>query len=204
MRCETSVTARANRTHWPKCGARTRGSRAGRTCQADGSGVGGRCMQHGGALSSYPLGFSRVGPRERRQLVLISATEGCVSDWVLAAPRERSAWSIWAVPLDLVERLDRRIPLCGADPGFISAALEASGVARGTARRWPQRLGYRVVLRLAERGRIAFGLFHGLDLRRAARVRVSPTGTSLRRVDADQLLVALRAAGQRIPKGSLT
>jgi len=44
----------AERKEKPRCGARTRGERGGRPCQAAGIGAGGRCKNHGG-MSTGPL-----------------------------------------------------------------------------------------------------------------------------------------------------
>lgn len=58
------MTTRATR---PKCGAKCRGPRAGRTCEAPGIGRGGRCRRHGGASTgpTTPEGAerSRAGAR---------------------------------------------------------------------------------------------------------------------------------------------
>lgn len=207
MRGETQsvMPATSREGIWPRCGARCRGERAGRTCRAAGCGFGGRCWLHGGALTGVPTGSKHGCPAPARKVVVFSAAPGCITDWVLADVRQRHAWSMWAMPAELFARLEQADePLTVADAAFVADALVRGGVGRDVAALWPQKIGFNVLLKLAERGRVAFALLHGRDLRRATRARVGHQSTRMRRVEADELLAALRAAGQRIPKGTLT
>lgn len=177
------------RSAWPRCGARTRGERAGRRCQAAGCGFGGRCWLHGGAIS---------GPTPNRQLVLCNGSWDWL-DGLTLTPREKRAWSTWALPLHLYERLGPGVPLC--DFSFVQYQLERAGVRRDIVTAWPQRIGYRVALRLAERGRVAFALVsQERDVFRATRKKRGEFSEHVVRVEAPELLAALRAAGTHSPK----
>lgn len=128
---------------WPLCGARTRGERAGRTCKAAGCGFGGRCLLHGGACS---------GTRGVRLVLFSSQGEH------VALP---ARWAWWAVPSNLWELLPLDVqsnPEASAVAVALARAVSAPN--RRKAWRWPQELGFRVVKRLAERGRLAFVLVH--------------------------------------------
>jgi hypothetical protein len=182
---------------WPACGARLRGERAGRTCRAAGCGVGGRCHLHGGVPSSRPKGA--VGPR---RFVLFSN----IIDR-LKSPRR---WFFWAVPVDVFEALSpvaQRYPDAESMPGDVADLMRARG-SHGVGRfergvHWPAPLGFRVVKRLAERGRVAYVLFSDADRRavlRAQRERV-PEGqppTCTQRIDGAAFAQAMSRAGQRV------
>lgn len=183
---------------WPPCGARLRGPRAGRTCRAPGSGFSGRCLQHGGALRSAPVGSNARG---KRQVVLFTGFAASIVDELLRPHGEHYSWGLWAIPLDLIEHLPSPEIIVGADAAFVSELVRTSGVSRHIARRWPARIGYRVIKRLLERGQVAYALLAGKrDLRRATRKREPASRATVRRVESDELLAALRATGQRIPK----
>lgn len=197
-----SVTSRVAPRIWPRCGAKTR---AGTPCKASGEGLGARCRNHGGLAASASLAepHSRTGKRVLRRFVVFSALEGSVGDWLASTPRERRAWAVSVLPVDLFHRLEQRgVMPCGADAAFISVELERAGVPRATARKWPQRIGFRTLLGLVARDRIAFAVVSGLDLRRASRTRAGPRSNGARRVEASELLAALRSAGQRLPQSS--
>ena len=75
----------------------------------------------------------------------------------------------------------------------------AQNVSRKIAEKWPQQLGFRVVLRLAQRGRIAFAVLSGRrDLKRGARASVGRRDERAHRIEPDTLLRALGAAGERV------
>lgn len=176
---------------WPACGAKLRGPRAGRTCRAAGCGLGGRCYLHGGVPGHRPRGMS-----DPRSFVLFAGG----SD-------EASRWSFWAVPLDIFERLppeSQRFPDAEDMPLEIAEVMRSDGtrVGRFGARvRWPAILGFRIVKRLAERGRVAFVIFSDADrlaVLRAQRER-APEGqppTRVVRVDGEAFARAMAQAGQ--------
>jgi hypothetical protein len=119
----------------------------------------------------------------------------------------RRRWHLMAIPLDLYERLAPSDVEGGVDSAYLAFRLEEVGVPRKIAQKWPQRLGYRVILRLAERGRIAFAVLSDRrDLKRAARVSVGRYHEAASRIEPDKVLEALRAAGHRMPatKGGRT
>jgi hypothetical protein len=190
-----SATKPGRRSDWPACGAKLRGPRAGRICQAAGSGVGGRCHLHGGVPSKRPKGVT-----EPRRFVLFSNI-----DW-----RAPDRWFFWAVPADLFEQLPpatRHYPDAESMPSEIAEVMRARGshgVDRfGAGVRWPQAFGFRIVKRLAERGRVAFVIFSDANRRavlRAQRERV-PEGqppTRTQRVDGEAFARAMAQAGQRL------
>lgn len=151
---------------------------------------------HGGGISGVPFGWRWGEPLPRRKLVLISAFTNII-DELLSPKREQRAWCVWVLPLELFERLGAGAGFCGVDAGHISAALMQAGVPREVAGRWPVRVGYNVALKFAERGRIAFALVTGRrDLKRVARLK-NGSAYAQCRVEADELLSALRAAGRR-------
>jgi hypothetical protein len=110
--------------------------------------------------------------------------------------------TIWALPLDLCEIIGADALIGSAEAGYISDQLVRAGVRRDVAEHWPQRIGYNVTLRLAERGRIAFALLScKRDIFRATRKRPGEFSEHFVRVELTELLAALRAAGQRRAKG---
>ncbi|HVZ34965.1 MAG TPA: hypothetical protein VG963_21205, partial [Polyangiaceae bacterium] len=104
---------------------------------------------------------------------------------------------VLALPLDLVERLPSWALYKGADAAYLRSLLEERGVRRDVARTWPQRLGFSIVKKLAERGRIAYALAsNSRSRKRLARER--NWGSVTVRVPPEKLLASLRAAGQPI------
>lgn len=189
-------TKPGSRNLFPACGARTRTNPPDR-CKAPGSGIGGRCRHHGGLAVGKPHGSTR-GPRPKRQLVLFSGCDELI-DEAFAERRERRQWFIWALPHDLYEKLPDSIFRSQIEPGYVSVLLHGAGVPRTSATSWPQKLGFRIVRLLAERGRIAFAVMAARrDLKRATRVRPGMYAWQPRRIGADELLVALRASGERL------
>lgn len=178
---------------WPACGAKLRGPRAGRTCKAAGCGVGGRCALHGGVPSSRPRGMATP-----RRFVLFAN---------LLDEHESRRWSWHAVPLDVFEGLSlvaRLHPDAESMPFEIAESMRARGkrnVGRfGQAVKWPQPLGFRVVRRLAERGRVAFVAFSDANQRavlRAQREHVAKgqPPRDMQRVDGEAFARALALAG---------
>lgn len=184
---------------WPRCGAKTRGKRAGRTCLAAGCSVGGRCWVHG-----TNLGHSTIEGHTRRLVLLSSGDYGSAIDLAAARPRERRRWQLWGIPDDLFCRLPLEIFERGFDRGEVWERLRAAGVYKPTT--WPQALGFRTVKNLLERGRVAYGLFRDTrDIQRATRVHVGQVNLArlaypLVRVGPVELLEALRAAGTPIDR----
>jgi hypothetical protein len=135
------------------------------------------------------------------ELVLLSG----VDDWsaeLFFSRAERRRWRMMALPLDLFMLLGLSNVMGADDAGHLSGLLEDRGVRRDRARRWPQQLGYRVVLKLAQRGRIAFGVFDDdRAVKRATRRRLSsPERQRFQpvRVEGDEILRCLLAAGKRM------
>lgn len=142
---------------FPRCGARNRN---GSPCQASGAGVGGRCPNHGGMAVPGTL-------------VLFSGADDWTAELFFSRAEQRR-WRMMALPQDLFDLLGTAMLLWADDAAHVSWLLTERGVRRDRARRWPQQLGYRVVLKLAQRGRIAFGVFDDeLAVKRAARRRLS-------------------------------
>jgi hypothetical protein len=118
------------------------------------------------------------------------------------APRR---WQFWAVPIDVFDRLPpdvQRYP----DAESITAALWSDRGRRGVHwKAWPQPFGFRIVRRLAERGRVAFVIFSDADRRavlRAQREHV-PEGqppTRTQRVDGAAFARAMSQAGLRVTR----
>lgn len=185
---------------WPRCNARTRGKAGVRPpawCRASGQGIGGRCHFHGGMALGAPIGTRRgKRPEEGRRLVLLTAWLDLLPDASMSK-RARRRWQAWALPVDLINRLpSTALPSC-CDAAFVQVQLERRGVPRKVAVRWPQVLGYRVVLQLAKRGRIAFALLSGSrDLRRIGGKRRRSTTPPIQRIEAGDVLAALEAAGR--------
>jgi hypothetical protein len=188
-----------SRHQWPRCGAHTKGKPGKREpgrCKAAGQGVGGRCMYHGGGHLGWPLGEKRRGPKTRRQIVLFSGWESILAE-VFEDPRVRRRWHMMALPLDLFERMSPTEVGGALDSAYTSFRLEELGVPRRIAQKWPQRLGFRVVLRLAQRGQIAFAILSDRrDLKRGARLLVPRQSERVHRIDRETLLAALLSAGQ--------
>lgn len=196
-----------SRNRWPRCGAFARSS--GRACQAPGAGLGGRCRHHGGltlgavSRKRHWLRPAERAPVEPRKVVLVSAYEGLHAE-CHAPARDRRRWDMWAIPHELWALLPPEAA-SGAigDVGHMRALLRESGVLNRTVSRWPQLIGFRIALRLAERGRIAFALMlDARDVKRATRAAVDCGNECVRRVEADELLSALRAAGGAVAKAS--
>lgn len=184
---------------WPRCRARTR--TPGR-CKASGQGIGGRCLHHGGMHLGAPVGLPRKGRKPARKLVLFSGWFDLLSE-LFDEPRAKRRWHLMAIPLDLYELLPANTLDGGAESGYVQTLLVARGVARKVARHWPQRLGYRVTLKLAERDRIAFAVMvDRRDLRRAGRLSVRKYNERVRRIGPDKILAALRSAGQCLAPGN--
>lgn len=192
---------RGSRNTWPACGARLRGERAGRTCRAAGCGFGGRCILHGGVRVGAPWrGQAKASPRPLRKFVLVTVGLDSVGE-LLDSDRNKRRWQSHAIPLDLAERIPLATLMRGVSPGTLARNLVRAGVRHDIASKWPQPLGYRIVLRLAERGKIAFALLVAArDIKRAGRARVGELNTRASRIGPDELLAALRAAGRRIPR----
>jgi hypothetical protein len=113
-------------------------------------------------------------------------------------PRARRRWHVLVRPHDLYEILPANTLDSGTDSAHLQSVLEARGVARKVALRWPQRIGFRVTLKLAERDRIAFAIMSDRrDLRQAGRVSVRKYNDRVCHLGSDAVLAALRAAGQR-------
>lgn len=162
---------------WPRCGARTRGARAGGRCKADGAGFGGRCRHHGG------MG---AGNAKERRLVLFSER----------SPGARWAW--WAIPLAAWETLPD-VVRSDPDPSTVAAAL--ARLQRPSRQLWPQALGFPIVKLLATRDRLAFVVVHesnNVALRRAMRGEVFTRNRRepVHRIDADTFARAVSQAGQ--------
>lgn len=199
-----------SRNRWPRCSALTRGNPrrgrpGGRPCQAAGCGFNNKCFWHGGLLPGFPLGNPRRGSRARRKLVLFSGCVGSLVDELSDSHEQQRRWHLIAIPLDLFERLSPAIAASGyLEGGRVAQELVEAGVRRCVAARWPQKLGFRVIVHLLMRERIAFGLF-GMpkDILRAARKRVGARDQGLVRVEPSELLRAMRAAGSRPAKRPL-
>jgi hypothetical protein len=79
-------------------------------------------------------------------------------------------------------------PVGDGASAIIQTLLETLGVRRDVAARWPEPLGFRIVSRLAERGRVAFALTVApKDVKRAGRVRVPKCNACARRIEADEI-----------------
>jgi hypothetical protein len=129
--------------------------------------------------------------------VLISSGVDLITEVAENRRRDRP-WTMWALPEDLADTLSPAVLAAAADIGYIQMLLEERGVRRDVARRWPQPLGFRIVCRLAERGRIAFALVVApRDLMRAGRLRAGKDKPRAQRIEADALLRAFGAAGRR-------
>jgi hypothetical protein len=188
-----------SRRRWGRCGARTRGARSGRTCRASGCGFGRRCALHGGLrVGALWRGKASSEPRPTRRFVLITSGADIVST-AFHDKRDQRVWRLWALPEDLAALLPPAVLAASAEIGYVQTILVQCGVRRDVARNWPQALGYRIVLRLAERGRVAFALVTGQkDVMRAGRVRSTMRAAAVHRIEPDQLLQALRAAGTAV------
>jgi hypothetical protein len=196
----TSHTFKPGSRHrWGRCGARTRGARLGRTCRASGCGFGRRCAMHGGLrVGALWRGMSIAAPRPTRRFVLITSCADILSDAFDDKQGKRS-WKMWAVPEDLAALLPVAVLAMAAEIGYIQTVLVQCGVRRDVARKWPQALGYRIVLRLAERGRIAFGVVSTpKDAMRVGRIRVRKCDAGVHRIESRQILQALQAAGTTV------
>jgi hypothetical protein len=133
--------------------------------------------------------------------VVISSGVDLITEVAENRRRDRP-WMMWALPEDLAAVLPPAALAAAAEVGYIQVLLEASGVRRDVARRWPQPLGFRIVCRLAERGRIAFALVVApRDLVRAGRLRAGKYNARAQRIEADALRRALGAAGRSLSKG---
>jgi hypothetical protein len=145
-------------------------------------------------------GRSNASPRAKRRFVLISSGVDLISEVTEEGANERP-WMMWALPEDLAALLPPTILEAAAEIGYIQTLLETLGVRRDVATRWPQPLGFRIVSRLAERGRVAFALMVApKDVKRAGRVRVPKHNACARRIEADEIRWALRAAGSYVAK----
>jgi hypothetical protein len=187
---------------WARCGARTRGERSGRPCRAAGCGFGRRCALHGGLrVGALWRGQAVASKRPPRRFVLITSGFDLVTEG-FERKRRQPRWMVWALPEDLAELLPTAVLAAPADVGYIQVLLERRGVRRDVAVRWPQPLGFRIVRRLAERGRIAFALVVAAkDLIRTGRVRVPKYNSSAYRIEPDEIHRALCAAGCSVTKG---
>jgi hypothetical protein len=182
---------------WSRCGAKTR---LGMPCRAAGAGFGGRCGNHGG-LSSGPA-------RSHATLVVLSGDDDLASiARAVGEPRERQPWQLAVVPCWITRQLDE---LSLVSPGPCAQALRgrtfltASGRRiRGLEKRWPKLVGFRILLRLLERGRIEYGIFterFAHELLNRERLRFERLDAGMTRIEPTALLAALRAAGQPIKK----
>jgi hypothetical protein len=151
---------------------------------------------HGGLrVGALWRGKAKAAPRPLRRFVLISSGADILSE-VFDEKGSQRRWMVWALPEDLAALLAPAFLAAGPDIGYIQTRLEHQGVRRDIARRWPQPLGFRIVRRLAERGRIAYALLRGRrELVRSRRVRVQGHDTRAHRIGPDELLRALQAAG---------
>lgn len=110
----------------------------------------------------------------------------------------RRRWQMTALPLELYEQLPPDEIAGGMESAYVSFRLRELGVPRKIAEKWPQQLGVRVVLRLAQRGRIAFAVLFGRrDLKRAARVSVRRLDEGAHRIEPVECLMWSRSDLQR-------
>lgn len=193
------ATKAGSRNRWPECGAMTKGKpglRRPAPCRAAGAGVGARCRHHGGMALGAEYGSRRSGPRGRRRLVLLSGYDDLLDD-MFNEPRDRRAWSMYAIPCDLHNLIDPSEFQRPVQVGYISHLLLKGGVPAKVAGRWPCKVGYRIVRLLVERGRIDHALLSTpRDLKRATRSNLR-AGNSLR-IEPQALLDGIRAAGRRL------
>lgn len=190
--------ARAQPTRrWLPCGARTRSSRA---CLAAGSGFGGRCGNHGG-LSTGP------GRRGATLVVLSGDDDLAPFTPVIGERRRREPWRLAVIPSRLAQGLGE-LSLVSAGP--CAQALregifltEKGRRIRGLDQRWPKLVGFRILLRLLERGRIEYGIFTERfvhELLNRERLPIERLDAGMMRMEPAALLAALRAVGQPMKK----
>jgi hypothetical protein len=145
-----------------------------------------------------PVGLPRKGRKPPRRLVLLTGWFDLLHE-LFDSPRAKRRWHVLVLPFDLYDLLPANTLGGGTESAYLQALLEARGVARKVARHWPQRLGYRVALKLAERDRIAFAvMIDRRDLRRAGRVSVRKYNERVCKIGSKEVLAALRGAGQRL------
>jgi hypothetical protein len=201
------------RASWPRCDARTRGKPGRRKpgrCQAAGLGIGGRCHFHGGMALGAPHRKGTAKPPAARQLVLLTTWFELVGDIGRKVPR--TPWCVMALPMDLFQVLPEAAHDAVHDAAYVQAELEEQGVLRKVATRWPQPLGYRVALKLAQRGRIAFAIISGrADARRLSRARAGRFEAGAWYISAQDVLLALERASDpltchqgRVPANTVT
>jgi hypothetical protein len=123
------------------------------------------------------------------------------------APRQ--PWAVCVLPAWLAEQLPEQAFL---EREVCEDAIRTSAIrwrtgrpAKGAdiVRRWPQKLGFRPALLLLERDRVSHGVFAlGADLTRWTRARrpFESDGPALVRIEAGELLEAMRASGGAIAK----
>ena len=145
------------------------------------------------------------------EIVLFDTFE--LEEWMHLEHRDLRRWEFSAIPLDLYAGIGPdAFDLGGMETGFISMMISQKQLVHewhGHACPWPQRIGHRVVLKLLERGRVAFGLFHEWrSIRRATgqRIRRNRRARQAVRVEPNALLAAMYAAGgvpqlKPIPRG---
>jgi len=187
-----------SRNRWPRCGAKTRG---GTPCRAAGAGLGGRCCNHGG------MG---LGPGRGHRLVFLG-TSG-LSELLFGGSglvrRRSEPWRVAVVPLWIAEQLPAEAL---EDPAYCAHLLRTGEFrwcngkqAERLHRSWPQFIGFRVALKLLERGRVAWGHFaFRADMARWLRREAEPGADDVR-LEPAELLAAMRAAGGPITKRSET
>jgi hypothetical protein len=183
-----------SRNRWPRCGAKTRG---GTPCRAAGAGLGGRCCNHGG------MG---LGAGHGHRLVFLGTS--CLADLLFGGSglvRQRSEpWRVAVVPLWVAEQLPAEAL---EDPAYCTHLLRSGELrwcngkqAQRLHRSWPQFIGFRVALKLLERGRVAWGHFaFRADMTRWLRREAEPCAGEVR-LEPAELLAAMRAAGDPIVK----
>lgn len=186
-----------SRNRWPRCSARTR---AGTPCRAAGSGLGGRCRNHGGLSQRIRDAHDR--------LVFFGVAPFGSRPWRGELVRSlRQPWAVCVIPSWLAAQLPETAflerELCEHALRTGKYRWRTGRVAEGAhlARRWPQAIGFRPALLLLERGRVSHGVFAlDADITRWTRARrpFESDGPPLVRVEAGELLEAIRESGGRI------
>jgi hypothetical protein len=179
---------------WPRCGAKTRG---GAPCRAAAAGIGGRCGNHGGMTLGTGPDFQVVFLGTGTLAEMLFGDRGFVH-------QRREPWCVTALPRWVADQLPAEAL---ADPDYCTHLLRSGQVrwrtgkpAHGLHRSWPQKIGFRIALKLLERGRVAFGAFtFSADVARWLRREPEPGADDVR-LEPAELLAAMRAAGGPITK----
>lgn len=191
---ESDSERTGSRHRWPRCGARTR---AGVPCVAAGAGFGGRCKHHGGIPAGSFVFFGSASFELPRRLRF--------------ADGPRQPWSVCVIPEWLAKQLpehaliERDICEHAIRTGSLKWRTGHRAEAADVARRYPQLIGFRPALLLLERGRVSYGLFaYDSDVTRWTRARQpfeqAEEGPGLVRIEATDLLAAMRASGGPVAK----